>query len=236
MLESLPDLPETANPSIKALRRTASRMTTVMDDLLLLSRMGNVDNPLDRERVDLVDVLREVLDNESLRAQAHAVTLRMEAPDDAAVVSGHPEFLSRLCANVVGNAVKYSRPGSAVNLNLARAGDRIVLTCADSGLGISEADQAYVFNEFFRSTNTDALGRPGTGLGLAIVARIVSRHAGQIELESTLGLGTTVRIRLPAYREEGTCDIQTGALPMWRHSTGRLPTFGPLRPSSLTAY
>ena len=67
----------------------------------------------------------------------------------------------------------------------------------DSGLGISEEDQARLFEEFFRSTNPEAKARPGTGLGLAIVERIARRHSGRIEIESKLGVGTTMTVVLP---------------------------------------
>ncbi len=198
MLEVLPDLPEPATASIRALGRSAARLTAVMDDLLLLSRMGNVDHPLIRLPVDLAAVLREVTENELVRARAQDVTLRIAPIDGPLTVSGDPELLFRLYANVVNNAVKYSRPGGAVELSLSRVDDHVALICADDGLGISPDDQSQLFSEFFRSTNPEAFGRPGTGLGLAIVARIVSRHDGRIEVESELGIGTTFRIALPA--------------------------------------
>ena len=198
LLELLPDLPEAATTSIRALSRSASRLTSVMDDLLLLSRMGNSDHPLPRVPVDLAAVVREVAETEPVRAGAHDVTLRSAPYDGALVVAGDPELLLRLCANMVNNAVKYSRPGGSVDLSVDRVDGEVVFTCTDDGLGISEADQVRLFSEFFRSTNPEALRRPGTGLGLAIVARIVSRHDGRIEVESELGAGTTFRVSLPA--------------------------------------
>ena len=78
----------------------------------------------------------------------------------------------------------------------------MVVSFADAGIGISEADQRQLFREFFRSTNPDALARPGTGLGLAIVDRVVRRHAGRVELTSELGRGTTATVALPALGDE----------------------------------
>jgi signal transduction histidine kinase len=72
-----------------------------------------------------------------------------------------------------------------------------VLVVADDGIGISAEDQELLFTEFFRSSNSEALGQPGTGLGLAIVRRIVERHGGRIELDSGLGRGSTFRVLLP---------------------------------------
>ena len=74
----------------------------------------------------------------------------------------------------------------------------MVLRVADRGLGISAADRAKLFTEFFRSTNPAAFSQPGTGLGLAIVKRIVERHRGTVEVESTLGQGSTFTVTLPS--------------------------------------
>lgn len=198
MLEGLPDLPEPAVASIRALRRSSARLAAVVDDLLLLSRMGNEDTTLTRVPVDLEAVLEEVVENETVHADQAGVSLEPPTYDGGVVVSGDPDLLFRLCANLVNNAVKYSHHGGIVTLSLSWVDDEVVLTCADDGLGISEEDQEHLFSEFFRSTNPEALVRPGTGLGLAIVARIVSRHSGRIEIDSKLGSGTTVRVTLPS--------------------------------------
>ena len=98
----------------------------------------------------------------------------------------------------MSNAVKYTPDGGQVTVRLAACGDEIMLSCSDTGLGISTDDQTQLFREFFRSSNPEALAQPGTGLGLAIVSRIVQRHRGRIEVESELGKGSTFRVLLPA--------------------------------------
>ncbi len=199
MLEQLPGLPQLASTSISAMERSSARLNVLVDNLLLLSRMGNTDTPLPRLAVDLVQVLAEVVEDESGRAEQQKVTIQTAKCDHDMVATGDPELLFRLCSNLVNNAVKYSRPGGVVDLSLERVEDEVVFTCTDAGLGISEADRELLFNEFFRSTNPEALGRPGTGLGLAIVARIVARHDGRIEVSSVLGSGTTFRVTLPVW-------------------------------------
>ena len=197
MLEALPDLPTAAETSLRALGRGAARLTSVVDDLLLLSRMSSTDDPSARLPVDLAAVLAEVVEDESMRAEKQDVQL-LTTYDGAPVVHGEPEELWRLVANLVGNAVKYSRAGGTVDLLLEARGDEVVFTCTDDGIGISTEDQEQLFTEFFRSSNPDALRRPGTGLGLAIVSRIVARHGGRIDVDSGLGVGTTFRVALPA--------------------------------------
>lgn len=198
MLEQLPGLPTTASPSLRALTRSTSRLDTLVHDLLLLSRIGNPATPLVRVPVDLGNVLAAVTEDEALRADRHHVRVRPAAYDGDAVVAGDPEELLQLVANLVNNAVKYSRDGGRVDLALRRDGDRVVFTCTDEGLGMSDADREQLFGEFFRSPDPEARQRPGTGLGLAIVSRIVDRHDGRIEVESELGRGSTFTVTLPA--------------------------------------
>ena len=201
LMDALPDLPGAARTSLAAVARGAGRLSAVVDDLLLLSRMGNPDTPQVRAPVDLVALLAEVVEDESQRAGQAGVTITTTPTGtayDAGTVAGDPEELLRLVGNLVSNAVKYSRDGGRVEVGLARVDEDVVLTVADDGIGISEADRARLFTEFFRSTNPAALERPGTGLGLAIVARIVDRHGGRVEVDSELGSGTTVAVTLPA--------------------------------------
>ena len=197
MLELLEGLPGAATPSLRAMARSSARLTAVVDDLLLLSRVGNPDTPLTRRPVDLRPVLDEVTEDEAVRAEPRGVTIRSEHSGGDLVVAGDGEELLRLLANLVSNAVKYSRDGGRIDLALRRLGDEVQVTVADDGLGISEADVAQLFTEFFRSTNPEALQRPGTGLGLAIVARIVERHGGRVDVTSELGRGTTFTVTLP---------------------------------------
>ncbi|WP_325599004.1 HAMP domain-containing sensor histidine kinase [Nocardioides sp.] len=200
MLEAVPGLPTAAATSLHALGRGTSRLTLLVDNLLLLGRISDLDSPVVGLPVDLGSVLTQVIEDESLRAERQGVTLQTSVRDDASRVTGEPEELRQVIANLVSNAVKYSRAGGTVNLCLEEQGDEVVFTCADNGLGISEQDQEHLFTEFFRSTNPEALQRPGTGLGLAIVSRIVSRHGGRTEVETQLGHGTTFRVALPRAR------------------------------------
>ncbi|MDN4160735.1 sensor histidine kinase [Nocardioides abyssi] len=184
--------------ALSAMDRGARRMVRVIDDLLLLSKVGDPSNPVIPRPVDLRAVAGDVVDLTSLAARKRDLTVHVEAPAYPVLALGDPDELDRVLSNLVSNAVKYTEPGRAVTVALSRAGDEVVVECRDEGFGISAADQERLFTEFFRSTNPVAVAQPGTGLGLAIVARIVERHGGRIELDSELGRGSTFRVRLPA--------------------------------------
>jgi two-component system phosphate regulon sensor histidine kinase PhoR len=206
ILESVTGLPTDAETSLNAVRRSAARASAVVNDLLLLSSLGNQDFMVGFP-VDLGAVLAEVCDDESLHAAQQGVTLRIAPHTGSLVVAGQSEELRRLLANLVSNAVKYSDAGNAVDLSLEGGKDEVVFTCVDHGLGISDKDQQQLFTEFFRSTNLEALQRPGTGLGLAIVARIAARHGGKIHVESELGVGTTFDVRFPTADSERPAEV-----------------------------
>jgi two-component system, sensor histidine kinase and response regulator len=104
-------------------------------------------------------------------------------------------LLRQIAANMISNAIKYSPQGSEVCVLLERRGDSCVLTVIDYGIGIPEADQARLFDAFQRASNVGEV--QGTGLGLAIVNYAVGLHGGSVDLESKLGVGTTVTARIP---------------------------------------
>jgi signal transduction histidine kinase len=161
--------------------------------------VADPEREYDPEPVDLRQVLLDVADECHHAAQAKSQVCEITTPDEPVLVSGLTDELHRMLANLASNAIKYSGEGRRIVVELAGSGDEVQVSFADSGIGISHADQQQLFREFFRSTNPDALARPGTGLGLAIVERIVQRHSGQVEVTSELGEGTTVAVTLPAY-------------------------------------
>ena len=184
-----------------AMTRGTERMQKVVDDLLLLARVSHPQHPLVRAPVDLRTVADDVTMLVESTARSKGLTLAVELEDAPLVVLGDVGELDRLLGNLVSNAVKFTPAGGLVRISARRRGDAVVLRVSDTGLGISEEDQAGLFSAFFRTTNPAALSESGTGLGLAIVASIVERHAGRVEVESRLGEGTTFTVTLPAAGE-----------------------------------
>ena len=201
------DLDDEARRSVEAAARGASRMRAVIDDLLTMAQMSDPHREFDPIAVDLRRVLADVQQECHAAAEAAGVECVAELPDGAARVLGEPEELFQLFSNLIGNAVKYTDAGGCVIVRVEPGDRQVGITVEDNGIGISEHDQEQLFREFFRSTNPEALARPGTGLGLAIVARIVSRHAGTIEIDSERGRGTTVALTLPAWTGELAADV-----------------------------
>jgi two-component system, OmpR family, phosphate regulon sensor histidine kinase PhoR len=183
--------------SVAAANRGAARMQSVIEDLLAMAQVADPLHEFVPERVDLRQVLLDVAEECHAVASAKSQECALDVPDGPVLVSGRPDELHRMLANLASNAIKYSDQGARIDVRLAREDDDVRVSFTDTGIGISEADQHDLFREFFRSTNPDALARPGTGLGLAIVERIARRHSGRVDVASELGQGTTASVTLP---------------------------------------
>ncbi len=178
--------------------RGADRLVRVIDDLLLLSKVGDPANPVIPSPVDLHLIVDDAVELCSVPARRKRLVVTVDSPPGPQLALGDLDELDRVCTNLVSNAVKYTPDGGHIIVRLERVGDQMTLACTDDGIGISEADQEGLFSEFFRSSNPLALKEPGTGLGLAIVRRILQRHDGRIEVTSALGEGSTFQVWLPA--------------------------------------
>jgi two-component system, OmpR family, sensor kinase len=179
-----------------AMRRTeqeAIRMGSLVDDLLHLARLDQ-GRPLENERVDLVALATDAASD----ARAVDPSRPVEAiTDGPLVVLGDEKRLRQVIANVVGNALVHTPPGTPVEIRTDRVGDRAVVAVVDRGPGMSEEVVSHAFERFFRADPARSRHRGGSGLGLSIVEATVAAHGGTTTLESSVGEGTTVRIELP---------------------------------------
>jgi signal transduction histidine kinase len=195
LLESDRRLEEAGSHPVAAIRRSADRLASLVDDLLTLARTE--EGSLSRtEAGDVSEILRGACRHAEGEAQLRGITFAVDMPERL-TAKVDTDALARVYANVVGNAVKFSLPDGEVRLTLRRDGDIVELVCSDDGIGITPDDQAAVFDMFRRSDDPLVRIVPGTGVGLAISHRIVTRLGGDIGVESTPGEGSTFTVRVP---------------------------------------
>jgi signal transduction histidine kinase len=186
-----------AGRSLTAIERSSRRLGTLVDDLLLLSKVGDPNRPLSAAPVDLGGLVSECSDLLQVQAHQRDVKVLFTPPDTPVMALGNRADLECVVSNVLGNAIKYTAGGGHIDVAVRAVDGQAVFECRDHGIGISAEDQKQLFTEFFRSSNPAAQASPGTGLGLTIVKRIVDRHQGRITVESELGAGSTFTVRLP---------------------------------------
>ncbi len=187
-----------ASMSLQAIGRASKRMTRVIENLMLLRKVGEAERPLAPESVDLSQLVVDALAMTSMSIEAKALDVEFDASGAPVLALGEPDDLDKVVLNLVSNAVKYTPHGRSITISLTAYAEAVALVVSDEGIGISEDDQACLFTEFFRSSNPEAVAQPGSGLGLTIVKRIVERHGGSIHVDSCEGAGSTFVVTLPA--------------------------------------
>lgn len=172
----------------------AARLVTLIDDIIRLSQLDEGD-AMPTEPVDLLAVSQEAAENLHDAAAARDVTVSVTG--QPSVIPGVRRLLYEVVYNLCDNAIKYNRGGGRVDVTVAADADGSSITVADTGIGIAPEHQSRVFERFYRVDKSHSKASGGTGLGLSIVKHAVQYHHGRIELESTPGTGTTIRVVFP---------------------------------------
>ncbi|HET7234902.1 MAG TPA: ATP-binding protein [Actinomycetota bacterium] len=177
------------------LEREAVRLSRIVSDLLDLSRLES-GSRLD-EAVALDVVLRDEGERFEDRAAEAQVALAVAA-EPVPRIRGSARDLALLARNLIDNAIRYTRPGGRVDVTLETQGGDVLLSVQDTGVGIPTRDVPRIFERFYRVDRARSRETGGTGLGLSIVRHIVENHGGRISVDSELGRGTRIEVRLPA--------------------------------------
>ena len=183
---------EDAPRFVGRIRKEASRLVTLIDDIIRLSQLDDgTDMP--HEEVSLKVLSEEVCETLADAAKLKGVSLEIIGEDG--VVNGVRRLLYEVVYNLCDNAIKYNQPGGRVKVTVAQKSGEVLLSVQDTGIGISPEHQEKVFERFYRVDKSHSRQSGGTGLGLSIVKHAVAYHKAEIQLESTPGKGTTITIQ-----------------------------------------
>jgi two-component system phosphate regulon sensor histidine kinase PhoR len=198
------DDPAAREKFLGIMQTQASRMARLIDDLLSLSRIELRAHVSPSVPLDLVAILRQVLDSLQTLARERDVKLTLAAPNNPITVRGDRDELTRLFENLVENALKYGAAGKRVEVrvDLVKIGggkpDEAKIAVRDYGPGIAPEHMPRLTERFYRVDVGQSRAEGGTGLGLALVKHILARHEGRLEIDSTLGQGSTFTAIIPA--------------------------------------
>ncbi len=190
---------EERRDQLASIQRSTRRMGDLMEEVLLLARLDAGRIGFEPKPLDLPGLCQTVADEVTAVTIQHC-PIRVNsdlAPDRSWKAKGDERLLRNVLTNILTNAVKYSDAGSPVELTVQRDQIDAVIIIRDRGIGIPEADLEWLFHAFHRGRNVGA--RAGTGLGLVIVQRCLELHGGQIHVDSAVGQGTTITLRIPVF-------------------------------------
>jgi two-component system OmpR family sensor kinase len=189
--------PEDVGKAMSRIESEAARMGVLVQDLLTLARLDESPD-LEREPVDLEQILRDAHDDTLAQSTGRQITLASDGP---LVVLGDGDRLRQVITNLIQNALVHTDEGVAIDLRSARDGGRAVVEVRDHGAGLPPGAAEHVFERLWRTEAGRGRGRAGAGLGLAIVAEIVAAHGGQVSAQNAPGGGASFVISLPLAAE-----------------------------------
>ena len=201
-----PRSPEEYAQLLASLREDTARMGQLLGELLTLARADAGQQLLSRERLDLGELMHNVVSSMQPLAAQRGIQLT-EVVRGSAVVDGDQTRLSQLLLNLVDNGLRYTPSGGAVSVAVERDGLWAALRVADTGVGIASDDLPHVFERFYRADRSRTRSDGGAGLGLAIGQWIAQAHGGRIDVESRPGHGSTFTVRLPIAAADGRAGL-----------------------------
>lgn len=173
------------------------RMTRIVGDLLVLSRLDNKRTSWKIETFELLRFVEHVYDVMSADARTRNHTLTRDCEPNIPDITADREKLQQVVINIVSNAVKYTPEGGKIDISAKAEKNFAVITVTDNGVGIPEEDLPRIFERFYRVEKSRASDAGGTGLGLAIAKEILDAHGGDITIESAVGKGSKVTVMIP---------------------------------------
>jgi len=188
--------PAERDEQLESILGNTRRMAEMMEEILVLSRLDAGKLDFRPSVLDLETFCRCVVD-EVRSATNRRCTIEISTASRLPQAHADERLLAHILTNLLSNAVKYSEPGACVRFAVERNGAEARFVIRDEGIGIPENDQQMLFTAFHRGANVGT--RAGTGLGLLLVKRCVELHHGQVRIESQIGHGTTVTVRLPVF-------------------------------------
>lgn len=177
------------------IHKNASRLLTLINDIIRLSQLDSNNLETVREAVNLYSIAQSTIDLLKVSAEKNQITIMLKGTFQT--VTGDRRMLEELVYNLCDNAIRYNKKGGSVIITVGRMEEKTFLSVKDTGIGIPKKHQERVFERFYRVDKGRSKSTGGTGLGLAIVKHIVAWHRASLKLESEEGKGTEITVTFP---------------------------------------
>lgn len=203
LLDGALDDPVTAKHFLEIINDETDRLNRLINDLLSLSRVEAKQLELHKVLIDPVKLIGNIVSVLSPQAREKEQTLSVNFREPLPLIEADEDMIGQVVINLIDNAIKYTPPGGRIDISAGGAGDEVKITVADTGIGIPRASLPRLFERFYRVDKARSREMGGTGLGLAIVKHILEVHGGRIEVDSSIGQGSTFTFYLPARKAGG---------------------------------
>lgn len=197
LLSQTQGINQAARDSLQLVRQNAMRLLKLINDLLEIIRLDGKTITPDRRPLNIVAMVRGLTESVRHLATSKSLTLTCLCTDEPVVVNGDWDRLEKVFLNLLTNAIKFTRPGDAINVQITCESDTVIITITDTGIGIAQQDMADIFDRFKQVDSSSTRKFQGLGLGLAMSRELVLEHAGTLVVSSEPDQGTTFKVTLP---------------------------------------
>lgn len=178
-------------------KENIARMVELIDDLLIVSKIEQGSFSVAKIEISLKDLIEDLVERYKVFAEASRIKLNFYSQENLPKILADPSLLKIVTENLIDNAIRYTKGGGVVEIKLIKEKDKVLFAIKDSGVGIPQKEQKYIFQKFFRAENISKERTRGSGLGLYVCKSILDKLGGQIWFKSQLGKGTTFYFKLP---------------------------------------
>ena len=171
---------------------SSKRLLTLINDIIRLSELDGAEEEIVLERLNLYQLADTCVEMLAMNAEKHNVTISMKGSE--CYIKGNKQMIEEVLYNLCDNAIRYNNAGGKVEVEVHPRNHETVLIVRDTGIGIPKEHQERIFERFYRVDKSRSKSTGGTGLGLAIVKHIIAKHNAKMELNSEVGVGTTITV------------------------------------------
>jgi len=184
-----------------AIKEESKRLQSLIENVLTISITEKEGFKLAMEKVDLFEVIKDVVNQTQIAIEAYNGNFEFDFDTEDIKVYGDKLHLASVFHNLFDNAIKYRKGQPEIKLTIQTQKDKAIISISDNGIGVKKEDQSRIFENLYRVPTGNIHNVKGFGLGLSYCKNIINKHKGSIEVESTLGVGSTFTIKLPLYNE-----------------------------------
>jgi two-component system phosphate regulon sensor histidine kinase PhoR len=182
---------------VEIIREHATRLARLTEDLLKLSRIEAGQLKLEFRPVSVTQLIESCVETAQLKAVPRRLALDVRLPDELPAVRGDANSLQEVLQNLLDNALQYTPAGGKIEVSALCSDSRVIVTVADTGIGIPQAEQERIFERFYRVDAARSREAGGTGLGLSIARHIMEAHGGRLWVESAVAEGSRFHFSIP---------------------------------------
>jgi len=193
------DDPQNRTRFLEIILEHARRLARLTEDLLMLSKMDAERLELEVHGISVPQLIESCVETSHHRAAEKNLQISVNTPRDLPEIAGDRRRLAEVLQNLLDNAIQYTLAGGKIALSAERKGDEVIISVADTGIGIPRADQPRIFERFYRVDVARSREAGGTGLGLSIAKHLVEVHGGRLWVESEVGQGSRFHFTVPVF-------------------------------------